>query len=233
MGIDVETPPPPDLTGSRSVADYDEGPGSGDFRREELETALADGAWDRGFEEWAAHAAIDERDELVMTPGPTALPPEVREAMARPLVNPDVEAAFTDFYRDLLEKLAGVYGTDDEMLVLGGEGMLGLEASVASLVAPGDDVLCLANGLFGAGFADFVEMHGGDPTTHEVPAGTDRTLFDFSTLDDQEEQRSFRVRARFPDDDWVSETIEMDACHGDVVVTVTGDGDLDVIYSIC
>ncbi|WP_336364273.1 pyridoxal-phosphate-dependent aminotransferase family protein [Halalkalicoccus salilacus] len=112
----------------------------------------------------------DQGDRLVMTPGPTALPPEVREAMARPIHNPDVEPAFTEFYRDLLEKLGEVYRTDDDPVILAGEGMLGLEASVASLVAPDETVLCLSNGLFGAGFADLVETHGGEAVLHEVPA---------------------------------------------------------------
>lgn len=107
-------------------------------------------------------------DRLVMTPGPTELPPEVREAMARPLHNPDIEPEFTEFYRSLLDKLGSVYRTDDDPLVLAGEGMLGLEASVASLVDPGETVLCLANGPFGAGFADLVETHGGEAVVHEA-----------------------------------------------------------------
>ena len=106
-----------------------------------------------------------------MTPGPTALPPEVREALSRPLVNPDVEAEFTADYRRLLEKLATVHGTDDDVVVLGGEGILGLEASVASLVAPGERVLCLANGLYGEGFADLVETHGGEAVVYAVEEG--------------------------------------------------------------
>ncbi|MFB6172604.1 MAG: alanine--glyoxylate aminotransferase family protein [Haloarculaceae archaeon] len=114
---------------------------------------------------------VDERDELVMTPGPTALPPEVREAMSRPILNPDVEPEFADFYGTLCDKLATVHGTDDDVLVLGGEGMLGLEASVASLLESGEEVLCLANGLFGEGFADFVELHGGEAVVHRAPDG--------------------------------------------------------------
>ncbi|WP_132060200.1 pyridoxal-phosphate-dependent aminotransferase family protein [Halorussus amylolyticus] len=118
---------------------------------------------------------VEERDELLMTPGPTELLPDVREAMGRPLVNPDVEAEFADYYRSLLDKLATVYDTDDETVILAGEGILGLEASAASLVEDGDDVLCLANGIYGEGFADFVEMHGGDPTIHatDFDAGFD------------------------------------------------------------
>jgi aspartate aminotransferase-like enzyme len=113
----------------------------------------------------------ETRETLLMTPGPTALPPSVREAMGRPLVNPDVEAEFTADYRRLLGKLSTVHGTDDDVVVLGGEGILGLEASVASLVAPGEPVLCLANGLYGEGFADFVEMHGGEPIVYAVEEG--------------------------------------------------------------
>lgn len=113
-----------------------------------------------------------DRDKLLMTPGPTALPPDVREAMSRPICNPDVEAEFTDYYRSLQKKLAKIYGTDDDVLILGGEGMLGLEASVASLLNQGDKVLCLANGIFGEGFADFVEMHGGQAEVYSVPSGT-------------------------------------------------------------
>lgn len=111
----------------------------------------------------------DDHERLLMTPGPTALPEEVREAMARPIQNPDIEPEFTEFYRDLLDKLARVYETEDDLLVLAGEGMLGLEASVASVVGSNDTVLCLSNGIYGTGFTDLVENHGGEPVLHEIP----------------------------------------------------------------
>ena len=100
-------------------------------------------------------------DRLRMTPGPTEVPAAVRERMSEPMPNPDVEPEFVAFYRDVLEKLEAIYG-DDDIAVLGGEGILGLEAAIASLVEPGDRVLCIANGLYGEGFADFVEMAGGE-----------------------------------------------------------------------
>ena len=131
---------------------------------------------------------VDEREDLLMTSGPTAVPPDVRAAMARPIPNPDVEAEFTEFYRSLLEKVATLYDTDDEVLVLGGEGILGLEAAVASILEPGDEVLCLANGVYGAGFADFVEMHGGDATVHETDA---RWGFDVEAVKTRIEEGDF------------------------------------------
>ncbi|WP_338739772.1 alanine--glyoxylate aminotransferase family protein [Haloplanus salilacus] len=130
---------------------------------------------------------------MLLTPGPTALPPSVREAMSRELVNPDVDPAFAERYDALTEKLKAVYGTDDEVVVLGGEGLLGLEAAIASTVAPGDHVLCLSNGPYGDGFADFVADYGGEATVvgadYDDPLpidALDRTLadgeFDLATI---------------------------------------------------
>ena len=108
-------------------------------------------------------------DRLRMTPGPTEIPVAVRERMSDSTPNPDVESEFFEFYRELQHKLEAVYG-DDEILILGGEGILGLEAAVASLVDEGDRVLCIANGLYGEGFADFVELYGGEAVVCSAPA---------------------------------------------------------------
>ena len=106
---------------------------------------------------------------MLMTPGPTAVPDRVREAMARPIVNPDVDPAFLDTYRSLTADLASVYGTDDGVVVLGGEGVLGLEAVIASTIGPGDRVLCVANGLYSEYFAEFVSLYGGEPVICSFP----------------------------------------------------------------
>jgi len=108
-------------------------------------------------------------EKLLMTPGPTEVPERVRARMSRPMQNPDVDPAYAEFYRELTDKLAAVYDTDDDLLVLGGEGILGLEAAVASTVEPGDAVLCVSNGLYGDGFADFVSLYGGEPVTVSGP----------------------------------------------------------------
>lgn len=105
---------------------------------------------------------------MLMTPGPTAVPTPVRDAMSRELINPDVDPEFQRIYGDLVDRLATVYGIDadatHDIVVPGGEGILGLEATIVSLVEPGTEVLCLSNGLYGDGFADFVEDHGGEAT---------------------------------------------------------------------
>ena len=108
-------------------------------------------------------------DCMLFTPGPTAVPPEVRETMARQQPNSAVQPEFAEIYDRLCANLQDVYDTDHDVIVPGGEGILGLEAAIASLVAPGDRVLCISNGIYGDGFADFVENYDGEPTLVSAP----------------------------------------------------------------
>lgn len=103
----------------------------------------------------------------MMAPGPTKLPEEVRAAMSRQLINPDLDPHYIEFYLNLCRKLQRLMHTSQDCLVLSGEGILGLEAACASLIEPGTKVLCLANGVFGAGFVDFVSAYGGTPVVME------------------------------------------------------------------
>lgn len=99
----------------------------------------------------------------MMTPGPTQVAKNVRMARSLECTNPDLDESFVEFYKETCEKISRLLKTKNETLILGGEGILGLEAACASLTEPGDKVLVLDNGIFGNGFADFVSMYGGIP----------------------------------------------------------------------
>lgn len=98
---------------------------------------------------------------FIMTPGPTQVHEDVRKAMAKNITNPDLDVNFFEFYRETCNKLKKLLNTKEDILILDGEGILGLEAACASLIEPGDRVLCIENGIFGKGFGDFVEIYGG------------------------------------------------------------------------
>lgn len=102
----------------------------------------------------------------LMTPGPTQVKANVLAARAEQFKNPDIDETFVEEYKKLCETISGLLHTNNETFILGGEGILGLEAACASLIEPGDKVLVIDNGIFGAGFADFVEMYGGVPTLY-------------------------------------------------------------------
>ncbi|MCC6094961.1 MAG: alanine--glyoxylate aminotransferase family protein [Eubacterium sp.] len=98
----------------------------------------------------------------IMTAGPSQVRENVREARALPCTNPDIDPAFFDFYHETCSLLSKALHTDLTAFILGGEGILGLEAACASLTEPGDRVLVIDNGIFGKGFADFVKIYEGD-----------------------------------------------------------------------
>lgn len=102
-------------------------------------------------------------EKIILTPGPVEVTERVRLAMAKPMVNPDLDPDFFWFFQDLCRKFQALLETKNDILLLNGEGILGLEAAVVNIVEPGDQVLVLDNGFFGRGFADFVEYCGGQP----------------------------------------------------------------------
>ncbi|WP_312353787.1 pyridoxal-phosphate-dependent aminotransferase family protein [Aminipila sp.] len=97
-----------------------------------------------------------------MTPGPTNVRENVRMARSLETTNPDIDPSFCEFYKETCDLLGQLMHTKNNVYILGGEGILGLEAACASLTEPGDRVLVLDNGIFGRGFADFVTMYGGE-----------------------------------------------------------------------
>ncbi len=105
---------------------------------------------------------------MLMTPGPTQVRKNVRLARSLECTNPDLDEEFVEFYRDTCLLISQLLHTENETLILGGEGILGLEAACASLTEAGDRVLVVSNGEYGRGFADFVSMYGGIPTIYDV-----------------------------------------------------------------
>jgi len=99
---------------------------------------------------------------LLMTPGPVEISPRVLSALARPEVY-HYYKGFIDLFAETTEKMKRIYQTKNEVLIMQGEGVLGLEAAVLNTINPGDKVLVLDNGPFGKWFGIYVENAGGKP----------------------------------------------------------------------
>lgn len=106
---------------------------------------------------------------LTFTPGPTDVPPRVLRRLSRPMPNPDLDQGFLRLYEGVQGKLKSLMKTKNDVLVMSGEGYLGLEAAVASLVRRGSKVLTITNGVFGDGFIDLVRLYGGIPVVARSP----------------------------------------------------------------
>jgi alanine-glyoxylate transaminase/serine-glyoxylate transaminase/serine-pyruvate transaminase len=98
-------------------------------------------------------------EERLFLPGPTPIPWPIAQAMARPMA--DLRGAVL---RDLAERVesgvARLFGTAGRAVAIAGTGTATLEAVVQSLFAPGERVLAVVVGAFGARFARVAEGHG-------------------------------------------------------------------------
>lgn len=104
-------------------------------------------------------------NKLVMTPGPTQISEEVRNALSIKNTNTDLDKDFVKLYKDTCDKARKIVNSkDSKAIIMLGEAILGLEAACASFVEEGDEILCIDNGIFGRGFSDFVELYGGKTT---------------------------------------------------------------------
>ncbi|CAK4084107.1 unnamed protein product [Aphanomyces euteiches] len=98
---------------------------------------------------------------LRMVPGPTTMSEQVRQVYAQDIGSPDVELEdfAADYFalEDLLKRLLSFEGS---IAIGSGEGMACLWGAMKSVLAPGDVVLSVANGLYGEGFADMAKGLG-------------------------------------------------------------------------
>jgi aspartate aminotransferase-like enzyme len=92
-------------------------------------------------------------------PGPTALPPSVREAGGRQMIN-HRGPEFRDLLGRLQEGMKPYFGTSSDIAILSCAGTGGLEAAVVNTLSPGDRVLAVSIGAFGDRFAKIAEAYG-------------------------------------------------------------------------
>jgi len=105
--------------------------------------------------------------KLLMTPGPLEVSPRVLEAMSRPQ-SYSYYKNFLDLFAETTEKMKKIFQTKNDVLLMQGEGVLGLEAAVANTIDPGDKVLVLDSGPFGKWFGEYVVNFGGQVSEMSV-----------------------------------------------------------------
>jgi serine---pyruvate transaminase len=97
-----------------------------------------------------------ERPEILMTPGPTPVPPEVLLAQGSPLVY-HRGPGYGRLLREVTAGLKAMLKTNGDVLVFTASGTGGLESAVANLFSPGDRVVVPVAGYFGDRFARIAE----------------------------------------------------------------------------
>jgi len=107
-----------------------------------------------------------------MGPGPSCVPPEVYQALSKPTIG-HLDPDFIAIMDDIQAMLRTVMGTENHLtLPISGTGSAGMETCFVNLVEPGDRVLVLVNGVFGARMADVAGRLGAKVDTLDFEWGT-------------------------------------------------------------
>jgi aspartate aminotransferase-like enzyme len=113
---------------------------------------------------------MDRFEPNLRIPGPTGLPPSVREAGARQMIN-HRGPEFAAMLGRILAGMKPFFGTTSDIAMITTAGTGGLEAAVVNTLSPGDRVLGVSIGSFGDRFAKIARTYGADVTKIEVEWG--------------------------------------------------------------
>ena len=100
--------------------------------------------------------------------GPAASWGIAREGLGRPMPF-EYEPIYLERYERVERKVARIFGTEGDVVLMMGEAVLGLEAAAKGLVQPGMKCLNLVSGIFGKWFGDWLRALEAEVIEIEVP----------------------------------------------------------------
>lgn len=102
---------------------------------------------------------------IPFVPGPVSIPEPVRSAYQIDYGSADMEDEFFALYGSCAAGLRQILGTENDISIQTGEGMIALWGALKSVLLPGDRVLAVSTGLFGAGIGDMARSVGAEVET--------------------------------------------------------------------
>ena len=118
-----------------------------------------------------AISMLDLPQRILLGPGPSLADPRVLQAMTTPLLG-HLDPAFLALMDRIQDLLRYVFETGNPLTIpISGTGSAAMEAAVANMVEPGDNVLVCTNGYFSLRIADMARRYGGSVQTISRPWG--------------------------------------------------------------
>jgi aspartate aminotransferase-like enzyme len=109
-------------------------------------------------------------DDILLTPGPTPLPPQVREALGRPIIHHRT-SAYRALFKRALQGMQTAMQTKQPVYCLTSSGTGAMEAAVANLLSPGDEAIVILGGKFAERWQHLCKAYGITAVTVPVAYG--------------------------------------------------------------
>ena len=91
--------------------------------------------------------------EILLTPGPTHIPPAVLQAMLQPTLHHRTEV-FKRYFREATDGLRHLLRSEEDPIFISGSGTAAMEAALLNICSAGDEIVFINAGKFGERWGD-------------------------------------------------------------------------------
>ncbi len=99
--------------------------------------------------------------KLLMTPGPTPVPRDIRDVMREPIIHHRTPE-FRGIVKAAVTGLKSIFKTRNDCLIFASSGTGAMEASVVNILSPGDKAIAIVGGKFGERYYEICQSFGID-----------------------------------------------------------------------
>ncbi|MBN1493737.1 MAG: alanine--glyoxylate aminotransferase family protein [Candidatus Omnitrophica bacterium] len=121
------------------------------------------------------------KKNYLFTPGPTPIPEEVLLEMAKPIFHHRTPQ-FRELLAETNQLLKEVFQTNNHVYTFASSGTGAMEAAFVNIVSPGDEIIVVSGGKFGARFVEFAQVFGVISHTLDVPWGASVDIHEIDSL---------------------------------------------------
>jgi aspartate aminotransferase-like enzyme len=129
----------------------------------------------------AQHTKPPATDYSLLAPGPVNIHPQVREALALPMIHHRTPE-FDKILSRVLAGLKKIFQTTQNVYMHSSTGSGGMESLLVNVLSPGDTVIAIVSGKFGERWAEMAQVFGAKVILHKVPWGEAAKTADIADL---------------------------------------------------
>ena len=111
------------------------------------------------------------KKSYLMTPGPTPVPEDIRNEMAKPIIHHRTKE-YQAIFKDVTDGLKKIFKTSSDVFTFTSSGTGAMEASIVNVLSPGDKIIVVRGGKFGERFADIAKAYGVESINLDVAWGS-------------------------------------------------------------
>ena len=118
---------------------------------------------------------------LLLTPGPTYVPPRLCAALAKPIIHHRTPK-FQEYLKQVVLGLQEIIQTKNDVYLLASSGSGGMEAAVVNILSPGDKAIAVDGGKFGERWVELCQAYKANTIVHKVQWGKAPTAANIKAL---------------------------------------------------